>query len=141
MDKSLPCCAHQTIINNYCNQCSGLIINEFRSVKPEKQRFKLEIDPTHIIQQLKLNNSVAEPNLVTLTKPSTERIIINYLKKRKRLMKAVKAFIDRYKFKDKSYYHAINLMDTVVSRCEGERFLFTENIAIGCLVLSGKYLF
>jgi len=147
----LTFCSHEIFFvnaRNFCCKCGAIVqsINEnhIAAIKPIKHWYNPETDPNDILTTLKTQGEVMESSWFNLfvngnnTNTNTGGLIGNYLRKRTKLLKKIKLFIDKYKFKDKSYYLTICLLDTVVSRCGNEKLISTENIAVGCLVLSSK---
>jgi hypothetical protein len=131
-------CDHKYLTNNnfYCYKCGAISLNNSFAIKPLKHRIRIEIDPTEIFKNLRTQSEKMELSLPNLLEECPRGLINNYLKKRKKLLKKLKVFIDKNKFKDKSFHLSVYLLDLIVSRCGGEKLISTESLAVGCLVLS-----
>lgn len=123
-------------VNEYslCVSCGAIVSENVFSVKPNRYFYPLEFSPSLTLQKMKNEMVTFSPELLEYFSESA------YQSKRKTIIRYYKAFISRLKFKEKTYYLALNLLDSLYSlnneMLAEKKF---EWIAIGCLVIAVKY--
>jgi hypothetical protein len=129
-------CIHKIYHQSFfCHICGAICIGDSFGIKPVKYQQNLEIDPNDIIKTHK--NERDSINFSSFSN-IPHGITKTYLTRRKKIFKKIKLFIDKYKFKDKSYYLAIYLLDVIINKCKNEKQITIESLAIGSVILASK---
>ena len=136
------------IEHRICCKCGGIYFNnEEYSIKPNKFKISSEVDYDDILQNLKNNTEIQMAGKKNFQPFNFNNATISeYEKKRNKIIKQLKTFVDKYKFKSKSLHLAVFLIDQMIYKFRNNTnknkvFVFPiESIGVGCLIISSKIL-
>ena len=115
------------------NRLSKIILykSKYKEIlsKPEHFRYPCETDNLFVFNDI-IENS---------TRRDQHEINENYLHNRKELIKYVGKSCRNFKFSDETFHQTVDYLDTILSSKSQIKLNFGL-IAIGCILLAGKYL-
>jgi hypothetical protein len=126
----------------FCIKCGGIFINDkIFSIKSSKMKYSGDIPAMILYSEMRRNYEEALVTNSLLNWPkSFEQTSIDFINKRKNIIKKMKSLINKLKFKERTLQLAIYLMDLIVGReKKDDKGIKAEYVAIGCLALAGIF--
>lgn len=122
----------------FCFKCGCISYKGSYGIKPIKYNYKIEVDPETILENFKIQEK-SKLSIDSEVFLNLQGLIKNYLNKRKKIIKKIRSFINKYKYKDKTYHFALTMLDYVVGLSNNERLMIPiDGLAVGCLILASK---